>query len=391
MKIAIFLSRFPFPLIKGDKLRAYNQIVQLAKKHEIFLFCISDEKVSEEHIQELQPFCKQIEVAYLNKWKAMPKVLLAIFNSIPLQVAFYKSSKIKKLYDAFLLRHKPDLCYYQFVRTAPYAENISLPQVIDFQDTLSANMERRAGKSNFLLRPIFLMEAKRLRRYEDRAMETFDAQTIITESDRELLNSPLRDKVAIVSNGVSQRYIEQPKEKEKLYDVLFCGNMGYKPNITAAEYLLQTIMPFVRKQRPETTICIAGVNPPKHIKAKATTTNLIIEKVDDMRDMYLQSKVFIAPMQIGTGLQNKLLEAMACSIPSISSSLANKALKASDKEEILIADKAQDYANCILELLNNKEMSEKLAKNGREYILNNFRWEKCNEILEESFLNLRSK
>jgi glycosyltransferase involved in cell wall biosynthesis len=150
-------------------------------------------------------------------------------------------------------------------------------------------------------------------------------------------------------------------------------------------------MPLVRKQRPETTICIAGVNPPKHIKAKATTTNLIIEKVDDMRDMYLQSKVFIAPMQIGTGLQNKLLEAMACSIPSISSSLANKALKASDKEEILIADKAQDYANCILELLNNKEMSEKLAKNGREYILNNFRWEKCNEILEESFLNLRSK
>ena len=159
--------------------------------------------------------------------------------------------------------------------------------------------------------------------------------------------------------------------------------MGYKPNITAADYLIHSIMPLVRKQRPQTTLCIAGVNPPSAIKAMANEMNLIVEKVDDMRQMYLQSKVFIAPMQIGTGLQNKLLEAMSCEIPSISSSLANNALQAEHHKEIMIANNDQEYADCILKLLSDETLAKKLATNGREYILENFRWEKCNEELEK--------
>lgn len=383
MKIAVFLSRFPYPLIKGDKLRAYNQIVQLAKRHEVYLFCLSDERIENDWIKQLRPFCKEIEIGKLNKFSSLLNVSLAFFSQLPLQTAFYKSNKIKQQYNAFLQKVKPDVCYYQFVRTMPYAEGVALPQVLDFQDTLSANMERRAGKSNAFLKPFFLMEAKRLRRYELKAMNLFDAQTIITDADRQLLPSNAKNKVAIVSNGVSQRYVDEVETKEKKYDVLFCGNMGYKPNITAADYLIRSIMPLVRKQRPQTTLCIAGVNPPNAIKAMANKMNLIVEKVDDMRQMYLQSKVFIAPMQIGTGLQNKLLEAMSCEIPSISSPLANNALQAEHNKEILIANKDQEYADCILKLLNDESLAKKLATNGREYILENFRWEKCNEELEK--------
>ena len=100
----------------------------------------------------------------------------------------------------------------------PYAEGVALPQVLDFQDTLSANMERRAGKSNAVLKPFFLMEAKRLRRYELKAMSLFDAQTIITDADRQLLPSDSKNKVAIISNGVSQRYVDAVETKEKKYD-----------------------------------------------------------------------------------------------------------------------------------------------------------------------------
>lgn len=383
MKIAVFLSRFPYPLIKGDKLRAYNQIVQLSKKHEVYLFCLSDEKVEEDWIEQLRPYCKEIEIGKLNKIGSLLNVALAFFSSLPLQTAFYKSNKLKKQYKGFLKRVNPDLCYYQFVRTMPYAENINLPQVLDFQDTLSANMKRRAGKSNLFLKPFFLMEAKRLERYERKAVSLFDAQTIITDADRQLLPFDSKDKVAIVSNGVSQRYVGEVETKEKKFDVLFCGNMGYKPNITAADYLIRSIMPLVRSKRPQTTVCIAGVNPPIGIKAMANEQNIIIERVEDMREMYLQSKVFIAPMQIGTGLQNKLLEAMSCLIPSISSPLANKALGAEHNKEILIAEREQEYADCILKLLNDESLAKKLALNGREYILENFRWEKCNEELEK--------
>lgn len=387
MKIAVFLSRFPYPLIKGDKLRAYNQIVQLSKQHDIYLFCLTRSSIDPSDMACLQPFCKQIELARLNPFVSVLNVLLALFLRLPFQVAFYRSNKLKRQYDAFLQKHKPDVCYHQFVRTAPYAENISLPSVLDFQDTLSANMFRRAEKSKLLSRKFFFIEAERLRKYEEEMLSLFDRTTIITDADRELLSCKRKKEVAIVSNGVSDRYVAAPEAMEKKYDILFCGNMGYKPNIVAALYLIKMIMPLVRAKRPQTTLCIAGVNPPKEVKRFASKLDLIVEKVPDMRQMYLQSRVFVAPMQIGTGLQNKLLEAMACKIPSITSCLANKALMAKDGEQIMIANTESEYAKHILTLLEDQSLSQSLAANAREYILNNFRWEKCNEVLESVLLS----
>lgn len=387
MKIAVFLSRFPYPLIKGDKLRAYNQIVQLAKHHEVYLFCLTRSSIAPSDIACLQPFCKQIELARLNPFVSLLNVLRSLFSRLPFQVSFYRSNKVKRQYDAFLTKYKPDVCYHQFVRTAPYAEALCIPSVLDFQDTLSANMFRRAEKSKLLSQKFFFIEAERLKRYEEDMFALFDRTTIITDADRELLSCKRKNEVAIVSNGVSDKYVAAPESIEKKYDVLFCGNMGYKPNIVAALYLLKTIMPLVRAKRPQTTLCIAGVNPPKEVKRFASKLNVIVEKVPDMRQMYLQSRVFVAPMQIGTGLQNKLLEAMVCKIPSITSCLANKALMAKDNEQIMIANSESEYAKLIMTLLEDQSLSQTLATNAREYILENFRWEKCNEVLESVLLS----
>ena len=212
--------------------------------------------------------------------------------------------------------------------------------------------------------------------------DIFDMQTIITASDRDLLADKRRNTVRIVANGLGEKYLAEPQTTGKKYDILFCGNMGYKPNIVAALFLLKEIMPLVWTKSPEATVCIAGINPPESVRRLAGKHVTIAENVPDMRQMYLQSRFFIAPMQIGTGLQNKLLEAMSCSVCCISSSLANKALGAKDEKQILIADTAEENAEALLRCLHSEDEMSTIGKAARKYVLSHFSWEEINRIFD---------
>ena len=86
-------------------------------------------------------------------------------------------------------------------------------------------------------------------------------------------------------------------------------------------------------------------------------------------------------MNIGTGLQNKLLEAMAMKMPCVTSKLANGALGAEDGNQVMIAHSPQEYAECILQLLEYKDKADNLAQNGYDYVLNKYTWDTyCTEL-----------
>src|SRR5690606_5831248 len=100
-------------------------------------------------------------------------------------------------------------------------------------------------------------------------------------------------------------------------------------------------------------------------------------------DYYASSKIFIAPMQLGTGLQNKLLEAMAMKLPCITSDLANNALGAKNNHNILIGDSPEHYATHVIELLENIELYTKISNQGYQFVKQNYTWEGTTELLNQ--------
>jgi glycosyltransferase involved in cell wall biosynthesis len=108
--------------------------------------------------------------------------------------------------------------------------------------------------------------------------------------------------------------------------------------------------------------------------------------VEDIRESYASAKIFIAPMMIGTGLQNKLLEAMAMGLPCITSTLANNALLAKPEKEILIADDAKSFADQIERLLNDPVLFKEISEAGKSFVETNFQWSSANGILIEEIL-----
>ncbi len=388
MKILVFLPRFPFPLNKGDKLRAFNQIKQLAKGNEVYLFALSFKNVETEHIKQVKAFCKDVHIEKLRLFPLLLSLLKNLFTRLPLQVSLFTTDKSKKNFLHYYNYVRPDSIYFQFVRSGQYAkyikgnDNHTPKMVLDFQDCLSMNMLRRANVSSFFVKTILMQEVKRLRKYENKMFSIFDFTTIITSQDRDCVVSSRRNEIEIVENGVEESYFSYPKNADIVFDIIFSGNMSYKPNVVAAKFLVEKIMPLVWKTFPNITVCLAGSNPTKEVLALQSDKVTVTGWVDDMKPYYAQSRIFIAPMQIGTGLQNKLLEAMAMSLPCITTTLANAALRSIHGRDVLVGDNENELAEHILSLLQDETLRQKIAESGNKFVKENYSWQTSTEKLE---------
>ncbi|HRO99924.1 MAG TPA: glycosyltransferase [Flavobacteriales bacterium] len=377
MKLLVLLSRVPYPLEKGDKLRAYHLITRLARKHEVYLFCLSDTPTDPAHVEHLRGLCAHIEVVHLPRWRIVLKLLTALFARLPVQVVYFHHRHAQRRIDAVIDSFRPDHIMCQLVRTTEYVRHrFDLPKTLDYMDTLSKGMERRTETAPFYLRPIFRMETRRLIRYENLMFDQFDNRVIISAQDRDYIYHPLRDTMAVLPNGVDTGHFH-PMPQEPHYDLLFTGNMNYPPNIDSVLYLVNRVLPIVRRKRPQTSLLISGVDPTARVRDLARQDPLITVTgwVRDIRISYASARIFAAPMQIGTGLQNKLLEAMAMGIPCITSALANNAVGARPNEEVLIGENPEQYAAHILDLLEDPALRQRIATNGNRFVRTQFDWD----------------
>jgi glycosyltransferase involved in cell wall biosynthesis len=232
------------------------------------------------------------------------------------------------------------------------------------------------------MRPLLRFEYKRLLKYEHEIFDLFDNKTIISVPDRDLIPHPERDQIAVVINGVDTDFFT-PREVKPEYDIVFTGNMGYPPNVDAAVYLARDVLPRVLEKRPGTTLTLAGATPHSSVQALKSDHVKVTGWVEDIRDCYAKARLFIAPMRIGTGLQNKLLEAMAMRIPSITSPLANQALDATHGQEVLVGNSTDEYATLILQLLEDEKLARQIADNGHRFIHEKFDWAAATQVLED--------
>ena len=375
-KLVIITSRFPYPLEKGDKLRAYHQLKELSLHFDIVLISTSDIKVHKKDIDEIRKYCKTIYILYLNKISILFNLTFQLFTQKPFQIGYFYSSRNNARIKNILKEEKPDHIYCQLIRVAEYVKDYhECPKTIDYMDALSKGMERRVDKASIYTKWLFNIEAKRLSNYERKIFDYFENQIMISEQDKDFILHPDRNKILCIPNGVDDSFFESIKVK-KNEEIVFIGNLSYAPNIEAIHYLVDHINPYFLSKNEKFKILISGATPSNSIK-KIVKENPNIELtgwVEDIRNSYSRGKIFVAPMMIGTGMQNKLIEAMAMGIPCVTTSLANNAIKGKHKESIMVANTKEEFITAIDELLNNKELYNKIVSKARELIHHKYKW-----------------
>jgi len=385
MKILFVLSRFPHPLDKGDKLRAFHQIRMLSQQNEVHLIALNDEKVNQEGMEALKQYCKTVECVVLPAWKSKLNLMRSFFNNSPFQVNYFYSRAMYKAIERIVKDEQIEVVMGQLVRVVEnIPKGLGVHYHLDYMDAFSKNMERRFHHSTKFEKRFVKREKERLVEYEKAVAARFDSLSMIAEPDAAVLQKELKKVVEVIPNGISDYFLNYKELgiEDKEYDIIFTGNMGYHPNIQACKYLIYDLLPMITERFRPIKICLAGTSPTQEVKDFASENVVVTGFVEDLRPYLAKSRLFVAPLFGGSGLQNKLLESLAMGLPTLTTRLANNALKATPKEHILVCNDKEAFTKQVIRLLQNPESAKSLGQNGKVYIEKHFSWQTFNTKLE---------
>jgi sugar transferase (PEP-CTERM/EpsH1 system associated) len=402
MKILYLAHRLPYPPNKGEKIRTFHQIQQLAKRHMIHLCSFVDDPDDLAYVGALRKYCASVEVVYRSIAPTLFRASAAVIKRLPLSVSlFYRKAFANKLIKT-LARERFDCVLVSSSSMAQYSCFASdLPKVIDFIDVDCEKWRLYAQYHSFPLAMIYRLEAKRLAKYEEQAAHIFDHCILISEEERRLFQERVDGRpVSVISNGVDLEYFASygfDFLRVSHPTIVFTGAMDYFPNVDAVQYFCQEVFPLVRQSAPKAQFYIVGRNPMRQVKALQKYPNVIVTgTVPDIRPYLARATVSVAPLRIARGVQNKVLESMAMGVPVVGTVESFKGIRATESDGIRIAKDPRSFAHQVATFLRgDTSLRQQAGHQVRRYVERHHRWEdqgaKLDRLIEDVVRKHRQK
>jgi glycosyltransferase involved in cell wall biosynthesis len=388
MKILFATARFPYPLTKGDKIVSYQRLRYLSKKHEITLVSFIDGRIKEEDLREVKKYCREIYLVAHKKSEIIKNIILNFYKNLPFQVLYYKSKNFQRIITAILNSENYDCIHVFMSRIIQYfKETTTVPIILELIDSMGLNMLNRSKRENGVKKLFFEVEAKRIGEYERAVLKKVDVGIVVSEIDKNFIGDK---KIVVVPNGVDVSIFTSIKVASRRDNViLFFGNMGYFSNKIAVIYFLDKIWPLVKKECSSVEFHIAGYSA-KVLKryVGADRRVRIFDSVINIVDYIQRSTVAVCPMLAGSGMQNKILEALACGIPVVATPLGKGDIRISEEEGLFVENMPQKFAQRVIILLRNRNYRKKLSAIANNSIRNNYSWERNNFEIEQIYSKL---
>jgi glycosyltransferase involved in cell wall biosynthesis len=395
------------------RVRPYQIIKHLKEVgHFVTLATISTNKKDEDDLTRIREFCDEVIAVNQPTFQSFLNCIIALPTKMPLQAVYSWDTGLFSLLKNHIWKNckKPtfDIIHIEHLRGSQYGVRLKnlnwnsvdsqLPPIVwDSVDCISFLFKQASEQSQqSFKRVISKFELNRTEYREEYLTNLFDQVLVTSEKDKNALLdliSPNNRKIEVIPNGVDLAYFTPgnfaSREKNTL---VISGKMSYHANVNMVLFLSRKVMPLVWASHPEVKLWIVGKDPVPEICELAQLSMVNVTGTVDSILPYLQNAtVSVAPIQYGAGIQNKVLEAMACATPVIASPLATSALNVKDGKEVIVADSPDDWATKILELINSPEKQLQIGINGRSYVEENHQWKRIVQDLEKIYKQTISK
>jgi polysaccharide biosynthesis protein PslH len=409
------------------RVRPYHLIRSLARRgHGITLATMWSSTGERIDLDRLAAEGIRVQAHHLPRWRSVWNSLSAAPTATPLQAAYCWLPALAKELCIALRQSTYDVVHVEHLRGARYALGIAgalsarranaddkpvrAALVWDSVDCISHLFQQTARRSRSVkARLVSRIELPRTRTFEGRMVAEVDRVLVTSDADRRALQSLSPDGraaseggpgrrpgwITVLPNGVDLEYFapldQQPREPATL---VITGKMSYHANVTAVLHLVHDIMPRVWAHRPEVQVWVVGQNPPREIRRLASNGPCrsrqrprlkVTGAVPDIRPYLRRSTLAVAPLLYGAGIQNKVLEAMACGTPVVASPPAVSALTVRPDQEVVLADGPDRFARKVLDLLDDPIRRNHLGQAGRRYVETHHAWEAVAGQLEDIY------
>lgn len=383
------------------RVRPFNLIRFLAQKgHEITVATLTTGEDEEADTRALEAYCQRVVSRPLPRWRSFWNCLLALPARKPLQSAYCWQPALAQDIEELVGGDRPfDVAHVEHLRGARYGLHLMqasqgrLPVVWDSVDSISYLFRQAAAQSRSRSgRWMTRLELKRTEQYEAWLLRQFRHVLVTSPMDKRAFHSLVGDgggraSITVLPNGVDLHYFRPSPDVERENEtIVVSGKMSYHANVTMVLFLAREILPLVWARRPGVKLVVVGKDPPGELLALQEHPGVhVTGTVPDIRPYLQRATLAVSPIQYGAGIQNKVLEAMACKTPLVATSQAVSALAAERGRDLLVADGTQDFAQAILTLLDDREQRRAVGAAGYQYVTTQHDWEKITGRLVERY------
>jgi glycosyltransferase involved in cell wall biosynthesis len=389
MKILMIAPYLPYPLHSGGQTRSYNLIKNLSRKHEITLFCFVRSPEENKFVKSLAPYCVKIKTFVRGKTWSPKKILFAGLTPYPFLVANYYSSELKKAIREELKNNQYRLVHVECFYLMPNVPKTKLPKVLVDQ-TIEYEVYRHYTKTlPWYLWPIklfYYFDVAKIFFWEKHFWQTADQTCAVSEDDEKLMKRHCpKTNFSVVKNGVSLESFAKNKFRKSSRPTILFGVANFKwiQNKEAASILIEEVWPKIKKKLPSAQLWIIGRYAPQFYSSFAKKDkNITVKEADDILYFYQKAWLLLAPIKSGGGSRTKFFEAMASSLPIITTPQGIEGIAAKHNQEVVIGKTNQQLVSQTIKLIADKKRAREIGQKAKKLVLAKYSWEESAKTLD---------
>lgn len=386
LHVAVLDEELPYPLTSGKRIRSFNLLTQLAKTHRITY--IAHRNPDEMEMRDAARALRENGIFAIVVNRTVPKksgplfygrLVRNLFSPLPYSVATHAGKAMQHEADRIQREDRPDLWHCEWTPYAHYMLGRPGPWVVMAHNVESLIWQRYAEAARDPFSHWFLEKQwKRFVRFESWAYPAATRTIAVSREDASRIAQQFGTKnVSVVENGVDTAFFT-PDEKTPRdpYQMLFLGSLDWRPNQDAVRLLLDSVLPRVLAIEPKATLAIVGRRPPDWLRrevGKRAGAGLAPD-VPNVRPFLQTAGMMVVPLRIAGGSRLKILEALACGTPVITTAIGVEGLRLTDGEHVTVADGSEAFANAVVQAMRNPTMMHMQAASGRARVLAEYDW-----------------
>lgn len=383
-RVLYVTHRVPFPPDRGDRIRTWNILKYLASRADVDLACLADEPLDESTLAMLRRTARRVAVIPHTGPRRYARGLLSMLRGRTVTEGLFDNSTLRRTIQAW----NQDTQYDAAIASSSGVASYVLPPTlaasrvwIDLIDVDSQKWLDYSKASSWPMSAVYRREGQRLRNLESDLATQVDRMLVVTAAERELFESFCKTNIIqAVGNGVDTDYFAPSNTRTRPLSCVFVGVMDYRPNVDAVRWFVQQIWPALKSRYPQATFTIVGKSPAPEVVALEDVDGVTVTgAVDDVRPWLHESSCVVVPLRIARGVQNKVLEAMACGRPIVCSSAPLQGLDVEPGLQLLCADEVNEWVDSVAHVFDDEQRAQELGMAANAWVQMNHRWEACLE------------